>query len=65
MGNSFEDRFVVFVRGDSASCEGPEAVERELVSCSTYEEADWVRHEYGQNVRRCVIRYLGPAGGGD
>lgn len=39
--------------------------ERLLVRCSTYEEARWVRQEYQGPSRSCIIRYVGPAGGGD
>jgi hypothetical protein len=55
-----EEGFVVFVR-DLAGCNP----ERTLVSCPTYAEAEWVRDEYATPTRRCIIRYIGPAGGGD
>ncbi len=60
-----EDRFVVFIREDGPSAAVPEARERELVSCASYEEAHWICQEYGGPHRKCIVRYLGPAGGGD
>ncbi len=65
MDTGLEDRFVVFVRGDRRSPKAPDAVERELVSCATYQEARWVRKENQAPGRECIIRYFGPAGGGD
>jgi hypothetical protein len=65
MQSTLDDRFVVYVRDEGRvdSFYGP--VERELVSCSTYEEAEWVRQECAGPNRKCIIRYIGPAGGGD
>jgi len=60
-----EDRFVVFVREDCPTYAGPEWRERELASCPTYEEAQWVCKENGKPHRKCIVRYVGPAGGGD
>jgi hypothetical protein len=60
-----EDRFVVFVRDVDAPQDGFESEERELVSCPTYAEAQWVRREYASRKRKCIIRYVGPCGGGD
>jgi hypothetical protein len=60
-----EDCFVVFVLEDPCGTEAPEAVEQEVISCSTYEEARRVRQEYHALGRSCLIRFVGPAGGGD
>ena len=60
-----DDCFVVFVRTDPAHARRPDAAERPLVSCSTYEEARWVRQEYEGPGRKCIIRYVGTTGGGD
>jgi hypothetical protein len=65
MGIIHEDQFVVFVREDRPSAAGPEAWERELVSCPTYEEALWVCREMRGPHRKCIVRFVGPAGGGD
>jgi hypothetical protein len=62
---SYEDEFVVFVRENRPTPAGSETVERELVHCATYAEAEWVRRENEHPGRRCIIRYVGPAGGGD
>ena len=58
-----QDRYVVFVRDKDRGA--PHLIERELVSCVSYEEARWVRREYGQKSRDVIIRYVGTAGGGD
>ena len=60
-----EDRFMVFVRDISDCPPPPEAVEQEVDSCASYEEARRVQRAYSASARLCVIRYLGPAGGGD
>jgi hypothetical protein len=65
MDSALDDSFVVFVRGARDLGQAPEDVERPLVSCPTYAEARWVRQEYQAPGRECIIRYVGPAGGGD
>jgi len=61
----FQDEFVVYVRDLKPAQPGWQNRERELVHCATYEEAEWVRHEMESPRRRCIIRYVGPTGGGD
>ena len=64
MESSQDDLFVVFVRLPGQSrC--PERAERPLVACPTYAEARRIRREFHYTARECVIRYVGPAGGGD
>lgn len=58
-----QDCYVVFVR--DKEIRAPHMIERELVSCNSYEEARWVRREYGQKSRDVIIRYVGASGGGD
>ena len=58
-----EDLFVVYVREDKKHDGLP--TERKLVSCRSQEEAEMVRRENGSPGRRCIVRYMGPAGGGD
>ncbi len=58
-----EDCFMVYVREEKKT-DDP-AGERPLVACPSYEEAEWVRRENQGPQRRCIIRYVGPAGGGD
>ena len=58
-----DDCFVVYVRERKAHRHHP--VERQLVSCSSYQEAEMVRRENQGPERHCIIRYFGPAGGGD
>jgi hypothetical protein len=60
-----DDRFIVFVRHASPNEERPDAAERPLITCATYAEARRVRREIHNSARECVIRYIGPAGGGD
>lgn len=65
MESSHDDRFIVFVREPcSAGC-GPHVAERPLVVCSSYAEARRIRRELQYAARECVIRFVGPAGGGD
>ncbi len=63
MDTDFQNPFIVFVRDHRAA--GADRSERELVRCASYAEAAWVRQECASPHRRCIIRYLGPAGGGD
>jgi hypothetical protein len=63
--NGLQDCFVVFIQSPPGIGVDPQAVERELVRCTTYEEARWVRRENAARHRMCIIRYAGPAGGGD
>lgn len=65
MDSALDDCFVVFARADHADGSDPEAVERPLASCASYEEARQVCQAYHDHATDCVIRYVGPAGGGD
>jgi anti-anti-sigma regulatory factor len=60
-----QDCFVVFLRDGSAPPGRPEAVERPVAVCPTAEEAAGVREEFRRSGRSCVIRFVGPTGGGD
>lgn len=60
-----DDCFVVFVRDEDRNSSSPQAVERPLAACASYEEACRVRNAYSSSAGECVIRYIGPAGGGD
>jgi hypothetical protein len=60
-----EDCFVVFLRTDRSHADWRECDEEPLIDCSTYEEARQVKRSYHGSGRECVIRYVGPAGGGD
>jgi hypothetical protein len=64
MDSQYEEQFVVYVRDNWPRPGGAPAEER-LVHCSSYEEAQWVRRECAGPRRRCIIRYVGPSGGGD
>jgi hypothetical protein len=68
MDSQYEEQFVVYVRDhrpQASGAAGPVPEGQELVGCATYEEAQWVRHECESRRRRCIIRYVGPSGGGD
>lgn len=65
MESSQDDRFIVFLRQPRGTSYQPDLVERPLVSCSSYAEARRVLKEFHYTARECVIRYVGPAGGGD
>jgi hypothetical protein len=60
-----QDCYVVFARELITPGRVAYARERELVTCSSYEEARWVQRECTSPTRQCIIRYVGPAGGGD
>lgn len=60
-----EDCFVVFVRSEPLSEEHPEELEKEEIVCSSHEEAERLRMDLHRHGRECVVRYIGPAGGGD
>jgi hypothetical protein len=60
-----ENCYQVFVRTDPGHGETPERAERPIVLCSSYAEARRVRREFQADARDCVIRYVGPGGGGD
>jgi hypothetical protein len=65
MESVLDDRFVVFIRRDPHSTNRPDWAERPLISCSTYEEARRIQRLLHDSARQSVIRYVGPAGGGD
>ena len=65
MESAYDDRFVVFLRHDRANSNRPDCSERPLTTCSSYEEARRIQRELHHASRVCVIRYVGPAGGGD
>lgn len=44
---------------------GLEAEDEEETICADHEEAELLRQELHRKGRSCVIRYIGPAGGGD
>jgi hypothetical protein len=60
-----EDRFVLFARADRRRAVPPDAVEEPLCHCATYADARRAWQEYRSPGREGVIRYVGPAGGGD
>ncbi len=65
MESIHDDRFVVFVRIDRSQSQRPDHAERPLMSCSTYEEARRLQRQLHHSARACVIRFVGPSGGGD
>jgi hypothetical protein len=66
MQATLDDSYVVMVREWDPNTKNAVAVrERELATFPTYEQALWVKKECTGPRRTCVIRYLGPAGGGD
>jgi hypothetical protein len=57
-----DDRFEVFVRLNRTA---GEAEEQPLATCATYAEARLIRRAFHGSPGQFVIRYVGPAGGGD
>jgi hypothetical protein len=64
MEPSQDDRFVVFVR-HAGQAYRPDIAERLLAICASYAEARRIRREFHYTARECVIRFVGPCGGGD
>jgi hypothetical protein len=60
-----QDGFMVYLRLDRTHGQEPEAFERLLTHCSSYEEARRIQREYRLADKECVIRYEGEIGGGD
>jgi hypothetical protein len=58
-----EDRFVVFTRPSAPA--GTLVPEQPVASCQTQEEAREVQQQLRLSGVECVVRYAGPAGGGD
>jgi hypothetical protein len=65
MQGNHEDGFMVYVRMDPAHDQRPEAAERLLTLCASYEEARRIQREWRRTSRECVIRFHGEVGGGD
>ena len=65
MDSADDDRYVVYIRSDSGHTDRPDAGEELVAACSSYEEARRIQREYQGLSQECVIRYVGPAGGGD
>jgi hypothetical protein len=57
--------FVVFVRTEGNYEQEPQAVERPLFVCSSYEEARDLQRAAHDSHHEYIIRYLGETGGGD
>jgi len=60
-----EDRFEVYVRADRRHSPRPDHAERLFASCATYAEARRVQQRLHGAAHDSIIRYIGPAGGGD
>jgi hypothetical protein len=65
METAQEDVFLVFALWDQGARGGPQAAEQEVACCPTYGDACRVRRRFRDVDIPCVIRYVGPAGGGD
>ncbi len=61
----YDDRFVVFALRHRQGSPLPQVLEREVITCPSYEEAQAVRREFQAAGCDCVIRFMGEAGGGD
>jgi hypothetical protein len=65
MESSPDDRYIVFLRLPRGSSCQPALAEQAVVTCSSYAEARRILKELLYATRECVIRYVGPTGGGD
>lgn len=64
MDHHHENPFVVFVR-DGGDPHRPDASESPLVSCGAHGEARRACRYLRAQGLDCVVRFVGPAGGGD
>jgi hypothetical protein len=60
-----ENCFVLYVRSQPGRDKQPEAVEKPLLICSSYQEARYLQRAVRGMSHDCVIRYVGATGGGD
>jgi hypothetical protein len=62
-----EERFLVFLRPEKSPSQAEaESAEQPLASCASYADARRIRQSLTHfGLGECVIRYVGPAGGGD
>ena len=65
MEHSQDDRFVVWLRNDCSRSYRPDLAEHLLATCFSYADARRIQREFRYTARDCVIRYVGPVGGGD
>jgi hypothetical protein len=65
MHTDHDDGFLVFVRVDTTHTQRPDAAERPVTHCDSYEEARRIQRAYRRASKECVIRYQGEVGGGD
>jgi hypothetical protein len=65
MDTAQDDRFMVYLRLDPRHGGPLISQERLVASCPSYAEAKRVRRKLQDSSCECVIRYVGPAGGGD
>jgi hypothetical protein len=63
--NPDNDVYQVFLLEHRKKDGAPDVVEHPLVSCETYSEARRIQQQALRADKRCVIRYIGPVGGGD
>jgi hypothetical protein len=65
MDSTGADQYLVYVRSRLHRAGPPELAEEPLTICSTYAEAREVQLANQGPDRECIIRFVGPAGGGD
>jgi hypothetical protein len=65
MESVLDDRFIVYLRHDRSHSNRPDHSERPFATCATYGEARRIQRQLQDTSRDSVIRYVGPAGGGD
>jgi hypothetical protein len=65
MDSILEDRYLVYLRSERNEAERRACEEEPLADCASYEEARELRQQYRDSGRDCIIRFVGPAGGGD
>jgi hypothetical protein len=65
MDTAQDDRFMVYLRFDARHGNPSGNQERLVAACPSYAEAKRIRRTLQDSSCECVIRYVGPAGGGD
>jgi hypothetical protein len=65
MDSVLQDCYMVFVRDPSVQMDRPDAAERVIATCNSYDEAVKARDALRRPGQTCIIRCVSETGGGD
>jgi hypothetical protein len=65
MDSASTDTYQVYLREHRRTGDLHEVVEQPLADCVTYDEARRIQQQALRAAQDCIIRYMGPTGGGD